>query len=85
MPFASAGGGYLRQLYEDRVLVETGRTVYAGGGVKWRSRPVYGQTRWRDCLGLRTDVRLVWRHGGATLDERWHPALTVTGGVSVGF
>ena len=34
VPFVTAGAGYLRQLHEARVLVETGETYHLGGGVK---------------------------------------------------
>ena len=42
-PFLMAGGGYLRELHEGSVLVETGRFYAVGGGVKflfgWREDP----------------------------------------------
>ena len=34
-PYVSVGGGYLRQLYENRVKVETGRVAHIGGGVRY--------------------------------------------------
>jgi hypothetical protein len=86
VPFAAGGGGYLRQLYEDRTLVETGRTAYVGGGLKWRRRAGgRSQRRLVDRVGARGDVRVVWRHGGADLVDAWRPTLAVTGGVLLQF
>ena len=53
-PFASGGAGYLRQLHEDRTLVETGQVYYAGGGARYWLR---GGARVAALVGLRGDVR----------------------------
>lgn len=67
IPFVLGGGGYLRQLYDDRLLVETGRTVHAGGGIKYvlRQRP-RGFVRG---VAVRADARLYVRTGGIELDD----------------
>jgi hypothetical protein len=82
VPFVSGGAGYLRQVHEDRVLIETGRTFYVGGGVKWRtatSRP----RGLRQRLVLRADARLVSRSGGVGVDDERHNYVTVSGGVGL--
>ena len=58
-PFLSAGGGYVRALHEDRVLVDAGALWYAGGGVNLllRSSPA------RRPLGLRFDGRAQFQRG----------------------
>lgn len=60
-PFLLAGGGYLRQLYDERTLVETGSVYYAGGGVRFWLRGGDGQRR---SVGLRADGRALWRVEG---------------------
>jgi hypothetical protein len=60
-PFVLAGGGYLRQLYDERTLVETGSVYYAGGGVRYWLRGGDGQRR---SLGVRADGRALWRVDG---------------------
>ena len=39
IPFIFGGGGYLRQLDGDSILVDTGSVFHAGGGVKYFFRP----------------------------------------------
>lgn len=60
-PFVIAGGGYLRQLYDERTLVETGSVYYAGGGVRYWLR---GGDGLRRSVGLRADGRALWRVDG---------------------
>jgi len=82
--FAAGGGGYLRQVHEDRVLVETGSTIYGGGGVKWRTsaaRPRGIVQR----LVVRGDVRLVTRSGGVDTSETRRSYITVSGGIGLRF
>jgi hypothetical protein len=52
--FAALGGGYLRQLHQDRTLVESGQVYYVGGGARYwlRGRPDSNRS-----LGFRGDVR----------------------------
>jgi hypothetical protein len=82
VPFVSGGAGYLRQVHEDRVLIETGRTFYVGGGVKWRAataRPRGLMQR----LVVRADARLVSRTGGVGVADDRHNYITVSGGVGL--
>ncbi len=82
VPFISGGGGYLRQVHEDRVLIETGRTIYVGGGVKWRP----ATPRPRGLLQrvvLRADVRLVSRTGAVDVADERRTYLTVSGGAGL--
>lgn len=73
--FATAGGGYLRQLHAGRTLVETGRSFYLGGGVL--------RSMWRGARGrsveARLDGRAVLLLRGVALDDRLRatPALSV--------
>ena len=82
-PFVTAGGGYLRQVHEGRVVVETGQLFYAGGGIK------YGLTSRRDgfvrAIGLRGDVRLNVLSGGIKVDEAVRRHVAVGGGVYLVF
>ena len=58
VPFAAAGGGYLRQLHEGQTLVEQGQVYHAGGGLKyWLLTRKVGAVR---SAGLRTDARIVF-------------------------
>ena len=82
VPFVAGGGGYLRQVHEDRVLVETGQTLYAGGGVKWQSAVVKPQ-RFVQRLLLRGDLRFVTRTGGVDVEDVRRHYITVSGGMGV--
>jgi hypothetical protein len=69
-PFVRAGAGYVRQLHEDNVLVETGQAYHAGGGVTaWFGR---GYRR----MGLRLDARVYVLQGDVDLgaSDRTVPA-----------
>ena len=59
-----------------RALVETGRLYHAGGGLRVWLRGGDGQRR---DLGLRADVRYVWRTGGVAFEEgtRRFPAASL--------
>jgi hypothetical protein len=82
VPFVDGGGGYLRQIHEDRLLIETGRTFYVGGGMKWHSSAIEPSGLVQR-LVLRGDVRFVSRTGGVDIgDERRH-YITVSGGVGL--
>jgi len=82
VPFVDGGGGYLRQVHEDRVLVETGRTVYVGAGVKWRSAAVKPRGLLQRFV-LRADARVVSRTAGLDVDDARRNYITVSGGVGV--
>lgn len=74
--FASAGAGYLRQLHQDRTLVETGQVYYAGGGARYwlRGRPTSSRS-----LGVRGDARLNMRRHGIDFEDRLrlYPTLSL--------
>lgn len=73
--FASGGGGYLRQLHQDRTLVETGRVYYAGTGVNIWLSGGHGPTK---SLGVRTDVRAYWRQDGVEFGDKTRMFPTAT-------
>jgi hypothetical protein len=82
VPFVDGGGGYLRQVHEERILIETGRTFYVGGGVKWHSAAIKPSGLMQRLL-VRADARFVSRTGGVDVaDERRH-YITVSGGVGI--
>ena len=74
-PFVLAGGGYLRQLYDERTLVETGSLYYAGAGVRYWLRGGDGQRR---SVGLRADGRAQWRRDGVEFEGKTRVAPVVT-------
>lgn len=82
VPFVSGGAGHLRQVHEDRVLVETGTTLYAGGGLKWRPVDV-NPKGFVQRLVVRGDVRFVSRTGGTGVDDERRHYITVSAGVGV--
>lgn len=73
-PFAIGGAGYLRQLHEERTLVETGQVYYAGVGARYWIRGGSGSAR---SLGLRGDLRANFRRGGIDFENKMRvfPAL----------
>ena len=75
-PYATVGAGYLRQLHEDRLLVETGRVYHVGGGVRYWIRGTSSNTRG---LGIRADARYVRRAGGIDFEDRArnHPSFSL--------
>ena len=75
-PYLIGGGGYLRQLHEGRLLVETGRTFHAGGGLQYWFRGGQGKAR---PLGVRAEGRYVRRTGGIDFEDaaRSFPSFTV--------
>jgi opacity protein-like surface antigen len=74
--FASAGAGYLRQLHQDRTLVESGQVYYLGGGARYwlRGRPNAGRS-----LGLRGDLRVNLRRNGIDFgnETRVYPTFSM--------
>jgi hypothetical protein len=74
-PFVIAGGGYLRQLYDERTVVETGSVYYAGGGVRYWLRGGDGQSR---SIGLRGDGRAMWRLNGVDFEDQTRMAPMAT-------
>ncbi len=65
-PFATAGGGYLRQLHEQNTLLETGRYYQFGGGVS--TLLVAGRHFHLAGVGVRADVRALIRSKGVAFD-----------------
>jgi len=82
VPFVDGGGGYLRQVHEERVLIETGRTLYVGAGVKWRSAAVKPRGLVQR-LVVRADARFVSRTAGVDVVDERRNYITVSGGVGV--
>jgi hypothetical protein len=74
--FAGGGAGYLRQLHQDRTLVETGEIYYVGGGARYwlRGRPTSSRS-----LGIRGDLRLNVRRRGIDFENRTrtHPTASL--------
>jgi hypothetical protein len=75
-PYAIIGAGYLRQLHQDRLLVETGALYYVGGGVRYWLRGGLATGR---ALGIRADARYVRRAGGVDFEDssRGYPVFSV--------
>jgi hypothetical protein len=73
--FAGGGAGYLRQLHQDRTLVETGEIYYAGGGARYWLR---GRPNASRAMGLRGDVRFNLRRNGIDFDNRLRMYPTVS-------
>jgi hypothetical protein len=76
-PYVAGGAGYLRQLHEDRLAVETGHTIFGGGGVQYFFRaPDRGRP-----FGVRAEAKLVRRAGGIDFEDksRTHAAVSALG------
>jgi hypothetical protein len=83
VPFAVAGGGYLRQLHEGLTVIEQGHLYHAGGGVKhWFVARTTGVIR---TAGLRADARMYFLARGLSFDEGPRPHAAISGSVFVGF
>jgi hypothetical protein len=80
-PYVTAGGGYLRQLYDERTRVETGQLYHLGGGVRYWLRG--GDGRARD-VGIRGEVRYQRRRGGVEFEEKARAFPVVSASVFVG-
>lgn len=83
LPFVRGGVGYLRQLHENRSLVETGRAYHAGGGATFwlTSRGTGFFKAW----GVRADARVIVRDGGFSVGEERRTGVTATGALLVVF
>lgn len=74
-PYAIGGGGYLRQLHEGRLQVETGATMHLGGGIRhWLRQNAAGGGG----LGARAEARYVRRVGGVDFDDRARNLATIS-------
>ena len=80
IPFISAGAGYVRQLHDGQILIQTGQMYHVGGGAKFPLGSRDGRGKLLKQLGVRVDARAVVRTGGVTLDGRSHvvPALAAS-------
>ena len=65
-PFIAFGGGYLRQLHEDRALAESGQVYYAGAGARYWFRGGRGRSK---PIGIRGDLSFALRRNGIDFDE----------------
>jgi hypothetical protein len=85
-PFVTGGAGYLRQVHEGQTMIETGQTVYAGGGFTFTLRQA-PRRAFIEGLGLRADVRANIRSGGFEHSEDSGAtfAPSITGGLFVRF
>ena len=83
VPFVTGGGGYLRQLHDRALLVETGTYYQVGGGVLYllSSHP----DKRLKANGIRVDVRAVILNDGVALDGGRHAAAAVAGSFFVRF
>ena len=83
VPFAAAGGGYLRQLHEGLTVVEQGHLYHAGGGVKhWLVARDRGRVR---TAGVRADARMYFLAKGVAFEDGPRPHAAISGSVFVGF
>ena len=76
MPFVSGGGGYLRQLHQDRTLVKSGQVYYAGGGARYWLR---GGPEAPRSVGLRGDLRVTVKRRAIEFENRtrMYPTLSL--------
>ena len=81
--YAIGGGGYVRQLHEGRLRIDTGRTIHAGGGVQYWFRGAVD--RRQRPLGLRGEARLVHRTGGIDYEGRSRTFPAVSALLFLGF
>ena len=83
VPFVTGGGGYLRQLHDRALLVETGTYYQAGGGVLYllSSHPA---NRLK-ASGIRADVRAVILNDGVAFDGGRHATPAIAGSFFVRF
>jgi hypothetical protein len=82
-PFLTAGGGQLRQIHEERTLLQTGVYYQVGAGMKYllfaRARGLV------NALGARVDVRAVVRREGVAFDDSTHTSPAVGAAAFVRF
>lgn len=74
-PFVTGGGGYLRQLHQDRTLVKSGQVYYAGGGARYWLRGGPDSPR---AAGVRGDLRLNVKRRGIEFADRTRMYPTVS-------
>lgn len=81
-PFVTGGAGYLREVHEGGRGVETGRVYHLGGGVKLLLVE-RGSQHLIKGLGIRTDVRALFRGGGVELGDTRPTSAAVSVGLMV--
>jgi len=81
-PYVLAGGGYLRQLHEDRALAETGQIYYAGGGARYWLKGGHGASK---AVGVRGDARVSLRKNGIDFENKMRAYPTMSLSLFVGF
>ena len=81
-PYAFGGAGYLRQLHEARLLLETGATGHAGAGVSYW---ISGRPDTRRGMGVRGEARYVRRWRGVDFDDAPRGYLSVSALGFIGF
>ena len=67
-PYVMGGGGYVRQLDEARLNVNSGGSMHAGAGVQYWMRG--GVNRRQRPLGARAELRIVRRSGGIEFEDK---------------
>jgi len=72
-PFVAAEAGYLREVHEAHTLIEGGRLVEIGGGLKY----LVGSFGRFKAIGARVDARAVLRSKGVAFDDSLHTAPSV--------
>lgn len=82
-PFIAAGGAYLRQLHEDRILVETGSAWRADLGTHvWLRRRSDGRGL---ALGTTAELGWQWRSGGIAVTDGVRSSAAATARLFIGF
>lgn len=76
VPFLLGGGGYLRDAHEKNEVIETGHEFHVGGGLHYW----FGQGKHR--VGVRGDVGVSMRSGGADAIEKNRTTPTVAGSIA---
>jgi hypothetical protein len=66
-PFVTGGAGYLRQLHQERTLVETGQVFHAGTGLNYWLRGGVGSSR---SFGVRTEARVSFKKDGIDYENQ---------------
>jgi hypothetical protein len=83
VPFVAGGAGYLRQLHEGRLLVETGQVYHVGGGLRhWLTLRPSGFVR---AAGLRVDARVYVLTNGFTFQDEARSHAAISGAVFLTF
>ena len=83
VPFATAGGGYLRQVHDPATLIDTGRYYQVGGGVKVLL--VSSSRRFFKGLGARVDARAIVRSKGVAFNDNRHASPAIAAAVFLRF